>query len=166
VVDEHDRSYRDNQAILETIQSGIEDDAQWAMKFAERITVAEAERTAIIIGAMLTLALGRNAYAFWPNTQRGHTAEQKGYKQMDDERVAAILGRYQDETMQFDPAVVEGVLTHGPVDERQELAGALAYVWRRDVDKPVFVQPPEAIVHEVENIIGEHVWAEAAEHTV
>jgi len=166
VVGEHDRSDRDNQAILETIQSGIEDDAQWAMKFAERITVSEAERTAIIIGAMLTLALGRNASAFWPDPQRGHTAEQKGYKQMDDERVAAILGRYQDEMMQFDPAVVEEVLRHGPVDERQELAGALAYVWRRDVDKPVFVQPPEVIVHEVENIIGEHVWAEAADHTV
>jgi hypothetical protein len=156
VVDEHDRSYRDNQAILETIQSGIEDDAQWAMKFAERITVSETERTAI----------GRNAYAFWPDTQRGHTAEQKGYKQMDDERVAAILGRYQDEMMQFDPAVVEEVLRHGPVDERQELAGALAYVWRRDVDKPVFVQPPEVLVHEVENIIGEHVWADAVDHTV
>jgi hypothetical protein len=151
---------------LETIQSGIEDDAQWAMKFAARITVSEAERTAIIIGAMLTMALGRNAYAFWPDTQRAHTAEQKGYKQMDDERVAAILGRYQDEMMQFDPAVVEEVLRHGTVDERQELAGALAYVWRRDVDKPVFVQPPEVLVHEVENIIGEHVWAEAVDHTV
>jgi hypothetical protein len=146
-----------------TLRYAVEDDAEWAKKLAAKMTGSEAERAAIIVGATLSMALGRNAYAFRDNTQRGHTAPQKGYEQMNDERVAEILGRYQDQMTQFDPAAVEEALTHGPVEEQQELAEALAHTWRRDHNEPGFNQPPHSIVHEVERIIGEPMWVDVHE---
>jgi hypothetical protein len=44
-------------------------------------------------------------------------------------------------------------------DERQEMAEALAIIWRTDSAEPSwFIQPPGYLVREVEDILGQPVW--------
>ena len=43
--------------------------------------------------------------------------------------------------------------------ERQELAEALAFLWRRDADEPGFIQPAGGLVHTVEQYVGGKVFS-------